>query len=397
MDNLYGGGNMMGGWQDPAYVAWQKQQSAQAKADAATKAAGGYKMNDGKWYMPDQVERDATGNLVVKGKPGIIAMNADGSPVRPEGIQVVDQNGNLKENQGVDYQTLDPNSLEGYNMLKNLATQQGPTDMAKAQMNQAEIMKSQGLDQATANASGAAAQARAGLAMRGGASSGARSNLARQSMKDILSAKQGVNAGYTGQMASIGSEDAGRKLNLMKDFGQAEGSMAAGNLDIQNKEAEFNKQLQGYGIENANKYRMDAYTAELDKWGAGKQADATRNSSSGGGGGGGCCFIFLEARYGNGTMDSVVRRFRDENMNPVNQRGYYKLSEVLVPLMRKSKLIKVLVQFTMCSPLVAYGKAHYGTGSKLGFIFAPIKNFWLKTFEYLGQDHEFVRENGEVV
>ena len=109
-----------------------------------------------------------------------------------------------------------------------------------------------------------------------------------------------------------------------------------------------------------------------------------------------CCFIFLEARYGNGTMDAVVRRFRDENMTERNRRGYYKVSEVLVPLMRKSKLIKTLVQVTMTSPLVAYGKYHYGI-NRWGVVFRPIKNFWLRVFDYLGQDHEFVRENGEVV
>lgn len=116
-----------------------------------------------------------------------------------------------------------------------------------------------------------------------------------------------------------------------------------------------------------------------------------------GGDNGICCFIFLEARYGNGTMDYVVRRFRDENMTDMNRRGYYKLSEVLVPLMRKSKLVKGLVRLFMTDPLVAYGKAYYGTGSKAGFMFAPVKNFWLKTFEYLGGKHEFIRENGEVI
>lgn len=121
----------------------------------------------------------------------------------------------------------------------------------------------------------------------------------------------------------------------------------------------------------------------------------TKNNT--GGGGGLCCFIFLEARYGNGSMDSVVRRFRDENMNDQNRRGYYKLSEVLVPLMRKSFVAKALVRVFMTDPLVSYGKAYYGTGSKFGFVFKPVVNFWLNTFEYLGKDHKFIRENGEIV
>lgn len=112
--------------------------------------------------------------------------------------------------------------------------------------------------------------------------------------------------------------------------------------------------------------------------------------------GGGCCFIFLEARYGTGVMDSVVRRYRDEMMTDRNRRGYYKLSEVLVPLMRKSRVIKGLVQLTMTSPLVAYGRYHYNRWLP-GAVFKPVKDFWLWLFDYLGQDHEFIRENGEVV
>jgi len=111
---------------------------------------------------------------------------------------------------------------------------------------------------------------------------------------------------------------------------------------------------------------------------------------------GGCCFIFLEARYGNGTLDAVVRRYRDEHMTATNKRGYYKLSEVLVPLMRKSCLIKALVQLTMTTPLLAYGKAHY-RGHGWGLWLRPVKDFWLSVFDYLGQEHEFIRENGEVI
>ena len=114
------------------------------------------------------------------------------------------------------------------------------------------------------------------------------------------------------------------------------------------------------------------------------------------GGGGGCCFILLEARYGDGTMDAVVRRYRDEYMTDRNRRGYYKLAEVLVPLMRKSKTVKWLVTKTMADPLVSYGKYYYGE-NKHGVIFKPVKSFWMKVFDVLGGNTEFIRENGEVV
>ncbi len=120
------------------------------------------------------------------------------------------------------------------------------------------------------------------------------------------------------------------------------------------------------------------------------QAEAPKPKS------GGCCFIFMEARYGNGSLDAVVRRYRDEYMTATNKRGYYKLSEVLVPLMRKSCLIKALVQLTMTTPLLAYGKAHY-RGHGWGLWLRPVKDFWLSVFDYLGQEHAFIRENGEVI
>ena len=117
---------------------------------------------------------------------------------------------------------------------------------------------------------------------------------------------------------------------------------------------------------------------------------------AGGGGAGGCCFIMLEARYGDGTMDSVVRRYRDEKMTDKNRRGYYKLAEVFVPLMRESKLFKFMVAKTFADPLVSYGKYHYGE-NKHGWLFKPVEKFWMKVFNTLGTDTKFIRENGEVV
>jgi hypothetical protein len=118
--------------------------------------------------------------------------------------------------------------------------------------------------------------------------------------------------------------------------------------------------------------------------------------SGGAGAGSGCCFIMLEARYGDGTMDSVVRRYRDEKMTDKNRRGYYKLAEVFVPLMRDSKVFKFLVTKTFADPLVSYGKYHYGE-NKHGWMFKPVEKFWMKVFNTLGSDTKFIRENGEVV
>ena len=112
--------------------------------------------------------------------------------------------------------------------------------------------------------------------------------------------------------------------------------------------------------------------------------------------GGGCCFIMLEARYGDGTMDAVVRKYRDEKITDHNKRGYYKLAEVFVPLMRESKLFKFMVAKTFADPLVSYGKWHYGQ-NKHGWLFKPVEKFWMKVFNVLGTDTQFIRENGQTV
>jgi hypothetical protein len=122
----------------------------------------------------------------------------------------------------------------------------------------------------------------------------------------------------------------------------------------------------------------------------------TPGSAGSTGGGVGCCFIMLEARYGDGTMDSVVRRYRDEKMTDRNRRGYYKVAEVLVPLMRESRVFKFLITKTFSDPLVCYGKHYYGENC-WGWIFSPLKTFWMKIFDVIGGDTKFIRENGEDV
>ena len=120
------------------------------------------------------------------------------------------------------------------------------------------------------------------------------------------------------------------------------------------------------------------------------------------------CAIFLEGRHGDGTMDWVVRKYRDEVMSVKNARGYYKMAEVLVPFMRRSKLFKLIVMLLLIEPLFSYGRWYYrkeirsrnekvGIRGRLGWIFAPVKTAWLKAWEFLGGDHPFIRWNGETI
>jgi hypothetical protein len=210
-------------------------------------------------------------------------------------------------------------------------------------------------------------------------------------------------AGRQSQMGVQGGAGAAQLGRQQQQFA-AQRAMAGQELTIKNidemsrrlKERQQLEQQQQFANAAAQTLRLQLAQAELDRQEAARQAELNRRSEQKIAEEGGCCFIFLEARYGDGTMDDVVRRFRDERMNLKNKRGYYKVAQVLVPLMRKSKIVKFLTRVLMTDPMVAYGKAYYGQ-SKLGFVFKPIASFWLKAFEFFGQDHPFVRENGETV
>ena len=117
-------------------------------------------------------------------------------------------------------------------------------------------------------------------------------------------------------------------------------------------------------------------------------------SGSSGCGGGGCCFIMLEAKYEKGILDEVIRRYRDEHTTERNKRGYYKLAEVLIPLMQKSKIFKAIIVLTFADPAVHYAKWYYKQ-NKWGWIFTPLKVFWMTLFNVLGTNKKFVRKNGE--
>jgi len=109
---------------------------------------------------------------------------------------------------------------------------------------------------------------------------------------------------------------------------------------------------------------------------------------------GGCCFIFLEAY--DGHLPWVVRAYRDQHMTDQNRRGYYRLADKLVPLMRKSKVIKHLVRFLMTRPMTFYGRYFYKL-NPWGVLGAPITAFWLLVFNWLGRKAPYIRSNGEVV
>lgn len=101
-----------------------------------------------------------------------------------------------------------------------------------------------------------------------------------------------------------------------------------------------------------------------------------------------CCFIFI---CGYGSLHPIVRRYRELKMNRRNRRGYYWLSDRLVPWMEKSRAVKALVNLCMVKPMVSYGK-HYFNLNKIGVVFTPITAFWLLFYSVLGHRPPYRRK-----
>jgi hypothetical protein len=92
------------------------------------------------------------------------------------------------------------------------------------------------------------------------------------------------------------------------------------------------------------------------------------------------CYIFKEY-YGYPDVPEYLRWVRDfeYRKNRRVDRGYRKMANWLVPLMRQHRIIRPLVAWTMVLPLTAH--AAYRTGyNKWGRILLPFKWFWLKVW-----------------
>jgi len=318
--------------------------------------------------------------------------DSEGKPMSPEFLSMIDPDtGRLKEAYELKGEEIDPTKIGGYAEFQELATGDGLTKGAGEAQEMLDLKTRFARDQASADAGGARADAMSNLSMRGGMSSGARERI--NTGINPLQSRQDARRSQLLGTADIGMRSAESREGALKQFTGMGADLEQFNMNTRNQSQEYNINQALREMDAERNFAMDNYKEHSTQWAAKKKAEGQR---SGGGGGGGCCFIFLEARYGNGTMDEVVRKFRDENMTDRNRRGYYKLTEVLVPLMRKSWVAKSLVRTLMTDPLVSYGKYYYKKG-RIGRIFSPVKNFWLGVFDYLGQDHKYIRENGEVV
>lgn len=207
----------------------------------------------------------------------------DGSPIAPEFQSMIDPaTGKLRPEFQTDLQELDPNTLEGYNMIKKIAQQQGPSDWAQTANKQAEMRQQDTIEAAMRQAASSNAAAVGGLAMRGGAGSGQRERLAMSNQRNLLGERQSAYRTTSGSLLDIMKSDEEMKRQAMSQFAEGEGKIQMGNLGIRNQEAQINQGnvLKDWDLKNA--WAQDRYKAELDKYAAERQAEATAKSGGGG-------------------------------------------------------------------------------------------------------------------
>lgn len=99
-----------------------------------------------------------------------------------------------------------------------------------------------------------------------------------------------------------------------------------------------------------------------------------------------CCFIFLEAL--NGELPWYVRSARDQLCTPQSVAGYRRMSNWLVPLMRRSRVARRLTNALLVKPLMRYGSWFYQAGdkgTKFGWTLKPVFNGWSTIWHFLGR------------
>jgi len=95
-----------------------------------------------------------------------------------------------------------------------------------------------------------------------------------------------------------------------------------------------------------------------------------------------CCFIFLQSFHG--ILPDYVRECRDVYYRKYPQiaNGYKRMAKYLVPVMKHSPLVNMIVWHTMVSPLTKHGYSIIK--NKKQFQHKKIRKFWFNVWYILG-------------
>lgn len=191
----------------------------------------------------------------------------------------------------------------GLNEIQNRALSKGPSAWAQMAGQQAETQAQQQRSQAGQAAGQAQADARSGLAMRGGLSSGSRERLAASGANNQMNAMQNIGAQAATAKQNIGLQDEQQKQQMLMQlpgmqlaalqpemqkagaWQQMAGQEQAlgnqrdlANMSAENQANQFNMQNTMGAINQKNQQAMDKYKTDMSSWAAEQQARATEKS-----------------------------------------------------------------------------------------------------------------------
>jgi hypothetical protein len=215
-------------------------------------------------------------------------LNPDGSPIALQFQGLTDANGNLDSKYTLSpWQNVNADT-SAINAYKQTALRGAGTDSdwAKAALQQQQINQAQNTDQAAQGANNNMIQAFTRLAQTGGLGGGDRARLASQAAQAGFIGRQSVARQGQADQANIRAQD---ESNRMSQLGTLQG-MQNQQADIQFKNQQQALNVNQYNNDNLiknmaakNAFDANTYNQQMNKWAAGKTADAQRAAAGGGG------------------------------------------------------------------------------------------------------------------
>jgi hypothetical protein len=211
-------------------------------------------------------------------------MNPDGSPVAPEFNSIADDMGKLNPAFAYNAQTLNPNSLAGFQKYKTESMRDGPSQWANTQGQIIDAQKQQGLDK---NATNAQTQLQSLLSNIGskGNHGGSAAMMGADLGKANMFANQGTFQNANMNKLNVASQDETNRVNQLGAFSDAEAKLGQYNTGIQNDASKLNIQNQLSELGAGRDFNKYIYGEDMKKWAADRTALAMENAAGKGGGG----------------------------------------------------------------------------------------------------------------
>lgn len=177
-----------------------------------------------------------------------------------------------------------PLDMSGLNSFQAQATNQGPSQWAQQASQQQNMLAMNAKDQGAQTVAGQGAAARAGLASRGGLSSGAAERTAQGGANNYLAMTQGVNQQNNNNQMQIGMNDAQNKMSMLSQLpgmqlGAANFKQGQGQMQLGADQADVTNQMQAMNA--LNQYNTSKYANQAAGYGAAQTASATATAGAG--------------------------------------------------------------------------------------------------------------------